>query len=405
MALKVKAAFADLFTVSGGSGGTRFNASGIIEAANAPAFDYNPSTLALRGLMARPQVTNLFLNSEVFTAGTNTTVTSNATTAPDNAATADLLLETTANGEHYAADRSITVVSGTQYTYMLFVKRYSTSTRSLFLRTAGTGGSGTARFDIVAGTPGAVSGIMTGAKMVALPNGWFACVVTVTAAASGSMTVRVQVHNGTTTSYTGTTADGFYVWGGMFHAGVETSYVACGASATTRTADNIKIDGTRFSQMFKQGEGTLFVRFMPNAFSGSAGANSIAAIHDGTVNNRIQLAHGATGAMRAFNAQGGTTNVDTATANLATALAANTYALSFKNNEVLLCLNGGAVVSDTSCAIATAMTTLQVGANWTNTFQADGWIQDLQYIPKATPAAELPALATRIANWRTTGVW
>ncbi|WP_152623712.1 phage head spike fiber domain-containing protein [Pseudomonas sp. PI1] len=68
-------AFADLITFTRSSAAWRFNASGVLEqvAANQPRFDYDPVTLALRGLLVEEQRTNLLLNSVLAggTAGTN----------------------------------------------------------------------------------------------------------------------------------------------------------------------------------------------------------------------------------------------------------------------------------------------------------------------------------------------
>lgn len=52
-------------TFARASSGTRFNASGVMvsEAANVPRFDYDPVSLALRGLLVEERRTNLFLQS------------------------------------------------------------------------------------------------------------------------------------------------------------------------------------------------------------------------------------------------------------------------------------------------------------------------------------------------------
>ena len=80
-----------------GNTATRINSSGKIEIVNAnlPRFDYDPATLAPRGLLIEEQRTNLLLRSEEFDnaswAKTNATITVNATTAPDGTTTADLI--------------------------------------------------------------------------------------------------------------------------------------------------------------------------------------------------------------------------------------------------------------------------------------------------------------------------
>lgn len=52
-------------TYSGGTNGTRVNSAGVIVAATTPRIDYDPVTLAVRGLLVEQQRTNLLLNSTI----------------------------------------------------------------------------------------------------------------------------------------------------------------------------------------------------------------------------------------------------------------------------------------------------------------------------------------------------
>lgn len=61
-------------TYSGGTNGTRVNSSGLIVAATTPRFDYDPVTLAARGLLVEEARTNLILNNTAMS-------TQNVTTA------------------------------------------------------------------------------------------------------------------------------------------------------------------------------------------------------------------------------------------------------------------------------------------------------------------------------------
>lgn len=51
-------------TASGGANGTYFNSSGILTSGSAPRFDYDPATLAPRGLLVEEARTNRYLNSQ-----------------------------------------------------------------------------------------------------------------------------------------------------------------------------------------------------------------------------------------------------------------------------------------------------------------------------------------------------
>ena len=92
-------------TYSGGANGTRVNSAGVIVAATAPRFDYNPVTLAAKGLLVEEARTNLLLRSEDLTnaswvdngvPGGTPTRTANTNTAPSGALTADTITDSDA---------------------------------------------------------------------------------------------------------------------------------------------------------------------------------------------------------------------------------------------------------------------------------------------------------------------
>jgi hypothetical protein len=85
---------------------TRVNSSGFVEIVNAnlPRFDYDPATLAAKGLLIEEARTNIALYSEQFDNAlwvkANSSVTPNAATSPDSTVNADLLVPTVALGQH-----------------------------------------------------------------------------------------------------------------------------------------------------------------------------------------------------------------------------------------------------------------------------------------------------------------
>ena len=78
---------------------TVINSSGLVATVNAnlPRFDYDPSTLACRGLLIEESRSNAILYSEDFSNGnwakTGVTIGSNAVVAPDGNTTADNVVE------------------------------------------------------------------------------------------------------------------------------------------------------------------------------------------------------------------------------------------------------------------------------------------------------------------------
>ncbi|HNB46034.1 MAG TPA: hypothetical protein PLL72_17730, partial [Burkholderiaceae bacterium] len=122
-------------TYSGGANGTRVNSSGVIVAATTPRFDYDPVTLAARGLLVEEARTNLCLRSEDFTnaswqtAGT-ATVTANTTVSPDGTQNADTV---TANAADSIIYQQIAVSASTTYTGSFYMKAATNTTVTIYI--------------------------------------------------------------------------------------------------------------------------------------------------------------------------------------------------------------------------------------------------------------------------------
>ncbi|QFH65089.1 hypothetical protein FR773_10250 [Leclercia adecarboxylata] len=217
--------------------GTYFDKSGAMKLA-----DINEPRFEREGLLIEGASSNLYTYSEQWGAGQRITTTNNAGDSPRGDKTMALLVEDTANSEHYAQDRNITLTAGTTYCYSVFVKAH-TSPRNLYLRVASGSTSGVF-FDPVAG---AWAGNGNGAQFVdrgfeVLSNGFYRVWMTFTAAASQSTVIRLQLANGLSSSYTGDGVSGLYVWGAQLEAvPVMTSYIPTAASAVTRAADKLSL--------------------------------------------------------------------------------------------------------------------------------------------------------------------
>jgi hypothetical protein len=144
-----------------------------------------------------------------------TTVTANATTAPDGTTTADQILETTANSTHLvAANAMVSVVTGQSYTISVYVKP---SGRNWFRINSNFSGGSFASFDIANGVLGTVSGGT--ASITNAGNGWWRCSLTVVATSTGTASpdFRLATSN-TTISYTGNASLGMFLWGAQMEA-------------------------------------------------------------------------------------------------------------------------------------------------------------------------------------------
>lgn len=90
-------------TLTRASTGTYFNSSGVLSSASSDTarFDYNPSTLALRGLLIEPQQTNLLTSSNTYDSISGVTATNDYATSPDGTTNAFGIKETATTDRHF----------------------------------------------------------------------------------------------------------------------------------------------------------------------------------------------------------------------------------------------------------------------------------------------------------------
>jgi hypothetical protein len=146
---------------------------------------------------------------------TNSSITANATAAPDGSVTGDKLVENTASGQHFINVAGITTISGTPYTASVYMKAAERTFAAIeaVLTTGGVEGV----FNLTAGTVtlSAYGGAAapTG-SITSVGNGWYRCVVTFTAnGASTALRATKLYQNSTTQSYTGDGTSGIFIWG------------------------------------------------------------------------------------------------------------------------------------------------------------------------------------------------
>lgn len=217
---------------------TYYGSDGLLKTAaiNEPRVDYDPATLALRGLLVEEQRTNLLLRSQEFDNASwgkvRCTVSANATTGPDGSLTADKIIEDTSNNSHTVLQSGPSMVLGSVYTYSCYFKAAERTRAQL----SSANGAPFCTFDLSAGT--VVSG--AGAAIQSVGNGWYRCSVTYTSTATATETVYIWlVASGTTNSYLGNGTSGVYVWGAQLEAGnFATSYIPTTSAAVTRAVDD-----------------------------------------------------------------------------------------------------------------------------------------------------------------------
>jgi hypothetical protein len=238
-----------------------------------PRFDYDPVTLAAKGLLIEEARTNLLLRSEEFDNATwiksNSTVTANATTSPDGTVDAEKLVENTANAQHFVLQIPSATAS-TAYTFTVYLKA-AERTRAALIDSGGSSATGV--FDLSSGA--VVSTSNCTASVSNSGNGWYRCSITFTSAVGQTgVNARVfLVNTGTNTTYTGDGTSGVFLYGAQLEAGAfATSYIPTVASQVTRSADVAAMTGTNYSSWYNTAEGTLFAEFtlLPRTLSGTA---------------------------------------------------------------------------------------------------------------------------------------
>lgn len=253
-------------TFTRASGATRTAQNGLLEAvaSGVPRIDYDPVTLACRGLLIEETATNLLLQSNGFqtaswSKGAGVSFTADTTAAPDGTVTAGTLtgaVDTGHNGSNLA--QAVTVTANTSYTASSYHKTLGATTFGMRLRD-GTGSA-------------------TATPLQTPTSAWQRAQVThLTAAGASGLSTRIGNANGdVSVAYAQLVAKQF-----------PGSYIPTTTAAATRAADVALMLGSDFSDWFNPVEGTLVIRF---ASIGAMVANRAAlSLSDGTSSNYISI--------------------------------------------------------------------------------------------------------------------
>lgn len=218
-----------------------------------------------RSLLLEPQRTNAWTYSEDLSDAawtkTGCTVTTNATVAPDGAATMDAIVEDTGTSAHGIERSTGTFTANTRQAMSLFVKPQGRT----FLQVRLTNGSD--YFEVVVdftletatvANGGTASGAFS-RLMPDLVNGGYRVTLSgiVNAASTTATMTAYWGTDSTTFSYLGTGIIAGYLWGFQFEAnqGSSSSYIPTVATTVTRNADSCYFNFTTLPQ-----EMTVYVR-------------------------------------------------------------------------------------------------------------------------------------------------
>ncbi|MFA7276147.1 MAG: hypothetical protein WC043_05035 [Pseudobdellovibrionaceae bacterium] len=382
-------------TASGGSftrasTATYYGSTGTLQnaASGVPRFDYNPSTLAPRGILIEESRTNIVLDSAQITTANysneNMTLTADVTTAPDGTLSADKAIDNATNLRHIFLSKQASLTTGTKYTGSMYLKAAEQQYVQLIFGTAVFGSNAYANFLL----SGSGSVTFTGSSVVAtsitsIGNGWYRCTLTATATATATdFHIFAALLNNTnnttrTPAYTGT-GGGIYVWGIQNEAGAfATSYIPTSASAVTRSSDNLSVPTGAW---FDSTEGTIFGQVVIPYVGAGTYPGSVT-LDDGTGSNAIHTfmsdASGDAKFSEIFN--GGVTQFSNSAG---TYVAGNVLkqSLSYTTNSARIAMDGTLGTLDTTVTLPT-VNTFRAGRRRGAGDPLNGWVQKARYYP------------------------
>jgi hypothetical protein len=330
---------------------------------NEPRFDYDPSTLAARGLLIEEQRTNLCVYSEDFSnaawnKGSGFTLLSNSVTSPDGTVDASRYTRGTTSSFAYLS-QNISGNASIALTYSCWVKSPS--------------GSNTIQLVI---SDFLLASVIS--SVIAIGTTWQRLSFSI---AAGTLSNTGLIGVGFLLG-TGQTID---VWGAQLEAGsFATSYIPTVAATVTRSADFASVN--TLSPFYNAVEGTLFVEASSNANVNYPGI----AFFAGTGYRAIGFYYGPVSTESGFEVGDVSGQVGIGLTALAKP-ATNKFAGAYKANDFAACVNGGTVGTDTSGTVP-IVSSLKLGVLYNGTYELNGHIRRLAYYPRRLLAAELQAL-------------
>jgi hypothetical protein len=326
-----------------------------------PRFDYNPATLAARGLLIEEARTNSCIRSQQLSNaawGSKAYVTDNFAVAPDGTTTAARINNT---GVIDNVAQVISVSPSSPYTFSFFSKNNGGTTAQYRVYDLTNGA------DIVAST-GYFSQINGSTwTRVSLPF--------TTPAGCTQAIVYTSASNGPT--------ENVLIWGTQLEAGdFTTSYIPTVAASVSRAADTASLAGANFSSWWNASAGSFVVGF---ELQNHVGVNSRGVLLTLTGASGLLL-YMNLGKARTFNG--------------ATFLEANgTYSentskkagLSFDAAGGSICFDATAVVSDANLVFTGTATALVIDGG-TVAGGLNGWLASITYYNARLPNATLQSL-------------
>ena len=346
-----------------------------------PRFDYDPVTLAPKGILIEEQRVNRTLQSEDFTVSPwAATVVGTSTRVNTNTALGfmrGLVTATSANGgirQTYSG-----LASGQVYALSFYIQSTTTAV-SVFMEngTVSFGGPHSVTINPSNGTAGALTGF-TSVTITPFSSGYIYTLIT--APAGGTLLANFEWR-------IVTSGDSFQYGRPQFEAGAfATSYIPTVASQVTRTADQTSIVAPNFAPWYNQSEGTLV--FEGSRLTNSSFSYPVVATDNSNSNRFGFYQSGST--VAGFISASGATQLET-TSSPIVANVPFKMALAAQANNGNFSFNGNIGTNDTTITMPTVNRLfLGAGVSGANDY-LNGHIRSIRYYPTRLTNAQLQAL-------------
>ena len=364
-----------------------------------PRFDYDPVTLAPKGILIEEQRVNLVTYSEQFDNAAwskiNSTITPDATTSPDGTVDADKMIAADgiaiASCSIFSPAISKSAVA-TTYTYTAYAKASEFNRVRLYIQDAAT----TANLSdvIVSLVDGSITsaartiGAFSSASAVVLNAGagWWRVCLTFTS--STETALRARIYPADSVATTGNGTSGIFIYGAQLEAGAfATSYIPTVASQVTRAADQCAIVAPNFAPWYNQSEGT----FVVEADTVNPSNKWLYAANDGTATTYVGLDLASAGNARFRVVIGGVSQAGLSSAAVISANTIVKQAGAYANNSFNQAVDGVLNSGDTSGSVPTVLQFI-IGAQTSLGGFLNGHIRSIRYYPVRLSDAQLEAL-------------
>lgn len=239
-------AFAELFTYSGGTNGSRVNAQGFVEPCATPRYDFDPITKAPKGLLIESARINLLQFSSRFEPATwarsRVTVIPSAALAPNGRWDACKIFLNSGEiaGNGFVVQTQAKTAAAATFAYSFYAKAAGTSFGATYARGA-VGHTISVTFNLATMTltsNGVVGDIVEVSKRITdVGNGWKRVEIVFTSDAGASISAYVLPGSTTGLSGTGDGVAGLYIWGAQLESGAfASSYIPSLDTVTARAS-------------------------------------------------------------------------------------------------------------------------------------------------------------------------